>query len=333
MIRVGIIGATGYTAFEAIRLIQGHPQAEVTAVTSRGDEGKSIVEVHPALRGSIDLPLSLADPAVLAQQCDVAFCCLPHAASAESVRSLREVGLRVIDLSADFRLREVSVYEEWYATKHPWPELLGQVAYGLPELFEDQIKGADLVANPGCYPTSAILPLAPLLQAKAIDANIIVDAKSGVSGAGRTPKLVNLYCEANESITAYAIGSHRHQPEMVDVLERFTGVQADILFTPHLTPMDRGILATIYVQGPGLTAAKVKQMWNETYADAPFVHIVDAPPATKHVSGTNHVHMGAFDAGGRVVLCCAIDNVTKGASGAAVQNMNCMFGLDQTMGL
>ncbi len=333
MIRVGVVGATGYTAFEAIRLINRHPQATVTAVTSRQDIGKPIHHVHPALTGQLDLSLSLADPQQLAADCDVVLCCLPHAASAETVRTFSEVDLRVIDLSADFRLRSAALYELWYATEHPWPERLGQVAYGLPELFADEIVDARLVANPGCYPTSAILPLAPLLKAGVIEADVIVDSKSGVSGAGRTPKLANLYCEANESIAAYAVGKHRHQPEVVDVLDRYAAVQTEVLFTPHLTPMDRGILSTIYVEGRDLTAQHVQQLWQQAYADAPFVHVVDAPPATKHVTGTNHVHLAAFDAGKRVVLLSVLDNVVKGASGAAVQNMNCMFGLDQTLGL
>ncbi|QEG40108.1 N-acetyl-gamma-glutamyl-phosphate reductase [Roseimaritima ulvae] len=333
MIRVGVVGATGYTAFEAIRLINRHPQATVTAVTSRKDVGTPISDVHRALTGQLDLSLSLADPQQLGADCDVVLCCLPHAASAETVRALSEQDLRVIDLSADFRLRSAAVYERWYATEHPWPERLGEVAYGLPELFAEEIADARLVANPGCYPTSAILPLAPLLKAGVIETDIIVDSKSGVSGAGRTPKLANLYCEANESIAAYSVGKHRHQPEVVDVLDRFAGVQTDVLFTPHLTPMDRGILSTIYVQGRELDAQRVKQLWQEAYAEAPFLHVVDSPPATKHVSGTNHVHMTAIDAGKRVVLLSVLDNVVKGASGAAVQNMNCMFGLDQTLGL
>lgn len=334
MIRVGILGATGYTALEAIRLLLRHPEATVTAVTSRKDIGKPIDAVHPVLTGSLHLPLSALDAAELAETCDVAFCCLPHGASAQTVRSLRETGLRVIDFSADFRLRDVDTYESWYDVQHPWPEQVGRVAYGLPELFAEEIAEAQLVANPGCYPTSAILPLAPLLSAGVIDgSDIIVDAKSGVSGAGRSPKLVNLYGEANESIMAYGVGRHRHQPEMIDVLERFSGVTSNLLFTPHLTPMDRGILATIYVRPKGIDAARVLQLWQEQYADSPFVHVVDHSPATKHVSGTNHVHMAVRQVGDRIVLLCAIDNLIKGASGAAVQNMNCMYGLDPILGL
>ena len=334
MIRVGILGATGYTAYEAVRLLLRHPQAEVTAVTSRQDTGKRIADVHPALSGRTELTLSAPEPDELAEQCDVAFCCLPHGASAETVRQLRDVGLRVVDFSADFRLRSVDTYQQWYQVTHPWPEMIGRVAYGLPELFADEIADAQLVANPGCYPTSAILPLAPLLAADAIDpSDVIVDAKSGVSGAGRTPKLTSLYCEANESIGAYSVGSHRHQPEMVDVLDRFAGAQPTVLFTPHLTPMDRGILATIYVRPYQLDRDGAQALLQQQYADCPFVHVVDHLPATKHVAGTNHVHLTVRQAGQRLVLIAAIDNLIKGASGAAVQNMNCMFRLDQRLGL
>ncbi|QDV13047.1 N-acetyl-gamma-glutamyl-phosphate reductase [Rosistilla oblonga] len=333
-VRVGIIGATGYTAYEAIRLLLRHPHAEVTAVTSRQDEGLSIAAVHPQLTSRLDLPLQPLEIDSFAQQCDVAFCCLPHGASAETVKQLRQANCKVIDFSADFRLTSVAEYETWYGVKHPWPEQVGQVAYGLPELFADQIKDADLIANPGCYPTSAIMPLAPLIQAGAIHCeDIIVDSKSGVSGAGRSPKLGTLYCETNESIAPYAIGAHRHQPEMNDIIGRFSGSKTNILFTPHLTPMDRGILSTIYVRPQAADAERVREIWRQTYRDSPFVRVVDHIPGTKHVAGTNFVDLAVKEAGDRLVLVAAIDNLIKGASGAAVQNLNCIFGWDQTLGL
>lgn len=333
-VRVGIIGATGYTAYEAIRLLLSHPHVEITVVTSRQDEGLPIASVHPQLTGRLDLNLSPFDVDDFAQQCDVAFCCLPHGASAETVKQLRAVNCKVIDFSADFRLSSVAEYETWYGVKHPWPEQIGKVAYGLPELFADSLKDADLVANPGCYPTSAIMPLAPLIKAGAIEVDdIIVDSKSGVSGAGRTPKLGTLYCETNESIAPYAIGSHRHQPEMNDIVDRFSGTRPNVLFTPHLTPMDRGILSTIYVRPIDCNPDRVLQIWRETYRDAPFVRIVDHIPGTKHVSGTNFVDLTVRQAGNRLVLVAAIDNLIKGASGAAVQNLNCIYGWDQTLGL
>lgn len=333
-IRVGILGATGYTALESIRLLLTHPRAVVTAVTSRQEEGQQIAAIHPQLAGRLDLELSSPDPAQLAETCDVAFCCLPHGASAETVRQLAGCGLRVIDFSADFRLGSVELYEQWYGGRHPWPEMVGKIPYGMPELFASELRDAKIIANPGCYPSSAILPLAPLLAADAIDPeDIIVDAKSGVSGAGRTPKLLSLFVEANESISAYGVGGHRHQPEIDDVLQRTSGRTPKVVFTPHLTPMDRGILSTIYVRPRSIDAEGVLKLWQGAYADAPFVHVVDHLPATKHVAGTNHVQMTVRRAGDRLILLSVIDNLVKGASGAAVQNMNRMFGIDETLGL
>lgn len=333
-IRVGILGATGYTALEAIRLLLTHPGAQITVATSRQEEGQPIASIHPQLAGRLELNMSAPDPAAIAELCDVAFCCLPHGASAETVRQLADRGLRVIDFSADFRLGSVELYKRWYGGEHPWPEMVGRVPYGLPELFGDQLRDAQIIANPGCYPTSAILPLAPLLSAGVIDpSDIIVDSKSGVSGAGRTLRVGSLYCEANESMAAYSVGGHRHQPEIDDILGRYSGQRPQVLFTPHLTPMDRGILSTIYVRPRSTDAEGVLRLWREMYAEAPFVHVVDHLPATKHVSGTNHVQMAVRAAGDRLVLICVVDNLTKGASGAAVQNMNRMFGLTETLGL
>ncbi|MEZ6090952.1 MAG: N-acetyl-gamma-glutamyl-phosphate reductase [Pirellulaceae bacterium] len=333
-VRVGIIGATGYTAYEAIGLLLRHPKCDVTVVTSRQDAGTPIAQVHPQLSTLCDLQLSELDPDAFAKACDVAFCCLPHGASAETVKQLRQTGCRVIDFSADFRLSRLDEYEQWYGGKHPWPDQVGKVAYGLPELFGQELRDAALVANPGCYPTSAILPLAPLIRAGGIvEDDIIVDSKSGVSGAGRTPKLGTLYCETNESIAAYAVGAHRHQPEMSDIIERSAGRRPRILFTPHLTPMDRGILSTIYVRSKGIDASAVRKIWSEVYQDCPFIRCVDHLPATKHVSGTNFVDLAVRQVDDRLVLICAIDNLIKGASGAAVQNLNCIYGWDQTLGL
>lgn len=334
MIRVGIVGATGYTALEVARLLLKHSQAELVAATSRSDAGTRLAEVHPSLAGRCDLEIELFDAAAMADRCDVVMCCLPHGASAATVRELVGHGLRVIDFSADFRLSSREVYERWYEVEHPWPERIGKTAYGMPEFFADDIRAADVVANPGCYPTSAILPLAPLVEANLIDPqDIIVDSKSGVSGAGRSAKVATLYCETNESISAYAVGSHRHQPEIDDLVGRIGGRDVRVLFTPHLTPMDRGILSTIYVRPTAATADTVMQLWRQRYSSCPFVKPVDHLPATKHVGGTNFVHMTARDCGDRMILVCAIDNLTKGASGAAIQNMNVMFALEETMGL
>lgn len=341
IIRVGIVGATGYTALEAARWLARHPRAELTVATSRAEAGKPLAEIHPSLCGAVEVTVSEFDPQQLVRQCDVALSCLPHGASAATVRQLVEAGLRVIDLSADFRLSRLELYQQWYGEQHPWPQRVGNTVYGLPEFFADQIRAADLVANPGCYPTSAILPLAPLVRGGLIATNdIIVDSKSGVSGAGRTAKPGLMYCETNESIAAYAVGGHRHQPEMEDLVQRVAGTAVQILFTPHLTPMERGILSTIYVRPPSpgktakpITASHIMEQWRETYAAAPFVHVVDQLPATRHVAGTNHVQLTARDAGDRVILICAEDNLVKGASGAAIQNLNVMFNLPETTGL
>ncbi len=338
-VRVGIIGATGYTALETLLILMRHPQAEVTLATSRSEAGQQIGDVHPILAGRMSVAITDYEVAEVARNCDLAMCCLPHGASAETVRQLVQAGVRVIDFSADFRLSTVAEYSRHYGIEHPWPERVGNTVYGLPEWFGDRIATADLVANPGCYPTSAILPLGPLLAEGLIDpTDIIIDSKSGISGAGRTPKLNTLYCEAAESISAYAIGNHRHQPEIVDLLRRFSGITPEVVFTPHLTPMDRGILSTIYVRpSAGAIAkgglARVAEVWQQHYGGEAFVHAVQHIPATKHVAHTNHVQMTAREAGNRWVLVSAIDNLVKGASGAAVQNMNVMFGLDPQMGL
>ncbi len=335
-IRVGIIGATGYTALETCLLLLRHPDAVVTVATSRSEGGEKLSDVHPILTGRLDLAITAYSAAEIKANCDVAMCCLPHGASAETVRQLVEVGVRVIDFSADFRLSSVAEYSQHYGIEHPWPERVGKTVYGLPEWFGEEIATADLVANPGCYPSSAILPLGPLLAEGLIETDdIIIDAKSGISGAGRTPKLNTLYCESAESISAYSVGNHRHQPEIVDLLQRFSSKRPEVIFTPHLTPMDRGILSTIYVRpqaGAG-GPEQVMEVWNRYYGDGPFVRAVSHLPATKHVIHTNGVQMAVRQSGNRWVLVCAIDNLVKGASGAAVQNMNVMFGLDPRLGL
>lgn len=334
LIRVGIIGATGYTALEVARLLQSHPGAELVAVTSRSDNGKPLAEIHPSLAGRCNARIESFDAGVIAGKCDVVMCCLPHGASAETVHQLVDAGARVIDFSADFRLSSLEVYEKWYGVKHPWPERIGNVVYGMPEFFASDIVNADVVANPGCYPTSAILPLAPLVKAGLIQCDdIIIDSKSGVSGAGRSAKVATLYCETNESIAAYAVGTHRHGPEIDDLVHRIAGSEVSTIFTPHLTPMDRGILSTIYVRPASASAKDVMDCWNAAYADHPFVTAVEHLPSTKHVAGTNYVQMAVRPNGDRLVLVCAIDNLAKGASGAAIQNMNVMFGLDQAAGL
>lgn len=334
MIRAVIQGATGYTALETLKLLVRHPQVRVTAVTSREPDGRSVADVHPWLRSRIDLPLENLDEKGIASKADCVFSCLPHGVTAGGMPRLLETGVKVIDLSADYRLLDDATYHAWYGHAHEDPTRLGVTPYGLPELFREKIRGAQLVANPGCYPTSALIPLAPLLQANLIQAHdIIVDSKSGVSGAGRTPSMTTHFPECNESLSAYGIGKHRHQPEIEQTLKRL-GLDAPILFTPHLVPMDRGILSTIYVTpNSGVSEQEIKECWRARYRAEPFIRIVDAAPGTKQVSDTNFCDIAAFRSKHRIVIVSALDNLIKGAAGAAVQNMNVMFGLQETLGL
>lgn len=333
--RVAILGASGYTGLELIRLLLRHPEVALTALGTRQEENPHVAEVHPQLTGQLDLRLEPLTPKQLAQRADTVFCCLPHAASAEAVAQLRELDLDVIDLSADYRLRDKDVYEQWYGVTHPDAERLPDAVYGLPELYRAQIKAAHLVANPGCYPTSAILALYPLLKAGLISpAGINIDSKSGVSGGGRTPKPVFHYPECNESLMAYGVGTHRHMPEIDQFLTEAAGEPVEVLFTPHLVPMDRGILSTCYATPIGdATTETLMAALREAYADEPFVDVVDAPPTTKHVAYTNRCHITARVVRGRALVISAIDNLIKGASGAAVQNFNLMNGFKETTAL
>ncbi len=335
MIKVGIVGCSGYTAIEAIKLLLRHPQAEIVAATSRQADGNSLADMHPQFAHRTRLLVEDLSPKQVAERSDVAFCCLPHGASAPIVIDLLDAGCRVIDLSADYRLGTPALYEKWYGDHHPDPGRLGQVPYGLPELFADAIRPARLVANPGCYPTSAILPLAPLLKEGIIEeSGIVVDSKSGVSGAGRTPKLGNLYSEVNESMAAYSVGNHRHQPEIVDICSRYSGVTPNLIFTPHLTPMDRGIFSTIYVRPkPQVTANQIRECLSGFYRDSFFVRIVSHLPATRYVANTNFCDISVRENDGWVIILSTLDNLIKGASGAAVQCMNLMYGLDEKLSL
>lgn len=334
MVRVGILGATGYTALEAIKLLLRHNGAQITAVTSRTDKSP-LASVHPQLASRLNLSLEDLSIAQLKERCDCVFSCLPHAASAEIAKQLVEVGVRVVDFSADYRLNDPVSYKTWYEHEHPDPERLGNTVYGLPELFREKIPTADLVANPGCYPTSAILPLAPLLKAGWVEAgDIIVDSKSGVSGAGRNPKLGTHYPECNESISAYSVGKHRHQPEIEQILGRAAGQAAQVIFTPHLTPMDRGILSVSYSKPTRMfNEAEVIELLSDFYHDEPFVRVGKHLPTTKDVAHTNFCDITARVTGGRLLLISVIDNLIKGASGAAVQNFNLMYGFPETTAL
>ena len=335
-IRVILVGGSGYAGFEAIRWLLRHPQADLAGVFGPADELGAMAEFYPLLTGQTDLCQELFEPDKLADlHADLAMLCVPHKVAMSYVPALRAANLRVIDWSADYRLADADVYEQWYCP-HTDPEGLGQAVYGLPEYFRRQIADATIVANPGCYPTSATLALAPVLAAGLIEpTGIVVNSGSGISGAGRSPGLKFHFPERNESFEPYAVGTHRHMPEIEQNLKNITAQEVDVLFVPHLIPMDRGILSTIYATPRrGVTTDELTETLQAAYGDEPFVRVrTDVLPATKYVAGTNFCDVAARSVKGRVVLFGAIDNLIKGASGQAVQNMNIMFGLDETTGL
>jgi len=335
MTRIAILGATGYTALELIKILLRHPGAEIVTVTSRQEGQPHIAMIHPSLTGRVDLRLEDLSPAEVAARAECVFSCLPHGASATVIPRLLDAGSRVVDFSADYRLNDAEVYAQWYGQKHADPQRVGKVVYGLPELFREQIPPSQLVANPGCYPTSAILALAPLLKAGLIDPlTIIVDSKSGVSGAGRTPKLTTHYPECNESISAYNVGRHRHTPEIEQILGIAAGTAVEVIFAPHLVPMDRGILTTTYSQPTRqVSEEEALQTIRDFYESEPFVRVVDHFPGTKDSLGTNFCDITARLVRGRVLTFSCLDNLIKGASGAAVQNFNLMYGYPETTAL
>jgi N-acetyl-gamma-glutamyl-phosphate reductase len=339
MLKVAIVGASGYTGVELLRILHSHPEVAVTCVTSEQSAGRPISDIFPTLRGRYDMALENLEPVGIAEKVDIVFTALPHKAAMEVVPTFLKMGKNVVDLSADYRLHDAAVYERWY-DKHLNPEVLQEAVYGIPELRRAQIAEASLIANPGCYPTSVILGLAPLLKGKVIDTkSIIVDAKSGVSGAGRGAKVDGLYCEVNEGFRAYGVGgTHRHIPEIEQELSLLAGNELAISFTPHLVPMDRGILSTIYTNPLGkVTAADLITLYEAFYDGEPFVRVLPEGvfPSTAHVRGSNFCDIGIAvdDRTGRVIIVSAIDNLVKGASGQAVQNMNLMCGLPETLGL
>lgn len=335
MIRVAILGARGYTALELIKLLLRHPEVEIVALSTRDDDRPHLSTVHPQLAGRLDLALENLPLAEVAARADCVFSCLPHGASATSVSELLQHGVKVVDFSADYRLSDAATYRQWYGVDHPDSERLGRTPYGLPELFREQLRQAQLVANPGCYPTSAVLAVAPLLRERLIDLEtIVVDSKSGVSGAGREPKAHLHFPECNESVAAYGVGVHRHTPEIDLILGRVADAPLRVVFTPHLIPMDRGILTTAYAQPrETVTTEQLLSLYRDFYAREPFVRVTDRLPATKDVAHTNFCDVTAKEVRGRIVAFSAIDNLIKGASGAAVQNFNVMQGLEETTAL
>ena len=335
MIRIGILGATGYTALELLKILLRHPQVRITQLTTRDTDSPTVDMVHPLLRGQLELSLIPFEMNRFVNEVDCAFCCLPHAASAEVVGPLLDAGIKVVDFSADYRLNDVATFEKWYGVTHPDPSRVGQTPYGIPELFREQICGSSLVANPGCFPSSALLPLAPLLKQNLLSrSSIIVDSKTGVSGAGRKPNLKFHFPECNESLTAYGVGTHRHMPEIDHITRRFCDQEIHTVFTPHLVPMDRGILSTIYCQpNPDTTPANLLDALAEFYRHEPFVRITDQIPGTKDVSGTNFCDITIKRCGETIVIVSVLDNLIKGASGAAVQNFNVIHEFPETMAL
>jgi N-acetyl-gamma-glutamyl-phosphate reductase len=318
-----------------MKILIRHPEVEIAVVTSRQDGEPHIAMVHPALNGRLDLRLENLGPLAVATRAKCVFSCLPHGVTTTIVPHLLAAHARVIDFSADYRLRDPEVYAQFYDQKHADPERLAEAVYGLPELFRSQIASANLIANPGCYPTSAILPLAPLLKERVIEEEtIVIDSKSGVSGAGRTPKLTTHFPECNESVSAYNVGRHRHTPEIEQVLSTAAGREVQVVFTPHLIPMDRGILTTTYSKPrPGMTEEKVLDVLRQAYANEPFVRVVDHLPGTKDTVDTNFCDMTARVVRDRVLTISCLDNLVKGAAGAAVQNFNLMHGFPETTAL
>jgi N-acetyl-gamma-glutamyl-phosphate reductase len=336
MIKVAILGGSGYTALELIKILLRHPSVQIVAITSRQEGTPHIAESHPSLRGRIDLCMEPFDAdRLVASGVQCAFGCLPHGASMSTLPRLLERGVRVVDLSADYRLRDPNVYAQWYGESHEDLAHLAQAVYGLPEIYGDEIPTAPLVANPGCYPQTAILGLAPLVAGKYIDtSNIIIDSKSGVSGAGRTPKLTTHFPECNESVSAYSVGKHRHTPEIEQALSDIAGEPIEVIFTPHLMPMDRGIFSTIYaVPRRPLSEEQLRDLYGAYYAKAPFVRVVEHLPSTKDSVGSNFLDLAVRVVRSRIVVLACEDNLVRGASGVAVQNFNRMYGLDERTGL
>lgn len=338
MIKAAVLGATGYAGIELVRLLAGHSEASIEVLGSQSFAGQEISEVYKNFNHILDKKCTELDLDEVAK-CDVAFTALPHGASKTVIPSLLDRGLKVIDLSGDYRYDDAAVYEEWYGEKHSSPELLKESVYGLPELHRDKIKNARLIGNPGCYTTCSILGAAPLLASKIGKTdNIIIDAKSGVTGAGRGLKLQNSFCECTENTKAYGVATHRHTSEIEQELSNISGEKIVLSFTPHLVPLKRGILSTIYVNlNRKSSAEELCELYKDFYKDEFFVRVRETGdlPETKHVAGSNFVDIGVcYDKRlQRAIVVSSLDNIVKGAAGQAVQNMNLIFGLDEKTGL
>lgn len=338
MVKVAVVGASGYTGVELLRLLLNHPDVTVTCVTANQNAGEEVASLFPSLAGRIEMVCTSLHADEVAASADLVFTALPHQAAMGVIPGLLASGCKVVDLSADYRLRDPQVYAAWYSA-HTSPELLGEAVYGLPELYRSQIPGARLIANPGCYPTSIALALAPLLRAQLIDpATLIIDSKSGSSGAGRSAKVGSLYCEVNEGFQAYGVGNHRHTPEIEQTLSELAGEEVVVSFTPHLLPVNRGILSTCYATlNQEISTVALIQNYRDCYAGEAFVRICAEGhlPNIAYVRGANYCDIGLVvdQRTNRVIVVSAIDNLVKGAAGQAVQNMNLLLGLPETRGL
>lgn len=338
MIKVGIIGGTGYTGVELLRLLATHPNVELIAITSRGEKNRAVSDLFPSLRGFVDLTFSEPNVKMLGA-CDVVFSATPNGIAMQHARALMESGTKLIDLAADFRLKDIDSWQKWYGMEHACPELVANAVYGLPEVNREAIKSANIVANPGCYPTASQLGLLPLIESEAINLDyIIADCKSGVSGAGRGVNVGALYSEVADSMKAYAVPGHRHLPEIRQGLELAAGKKVGLTFVPHLTPMIRGIHATLYAKLK--KPVDLQSIYETRYQDEPFVDVMPAGsyPETRSVRATNTcriaLHQPQKENGGDIIVVLSvIDNLVKGAAGQAVQNMNLLFGLDETTGI
>lgn len=336
VINVGIVGATGYTGVELLRLAVQHPGMKIRAVTSRAEDGVPVVDLFPNLRGYLDIAFSAPDAGAL-RDCDLVFFATPNGTAMTMVPELLDAGVRIIDLSADFRIRDARVWSRWYGMEHACPELLERAVYGLPEVNRTRIAGTDLVANPGCYPTAVQLGFLPLVKSGLVSGRqLIADVKSGVSGAGRRAEIPYLLCEAGENMKAYGVGGHRHLPEIEQGLNDVSDEPVRLTFIPHLTPMIRGIHATLYAPLPD-TEVDLQNLYEDFYAREPFVDVLGAgsAPDTRSVRGSNFCRIAVHRSrdGEMAVILATEDNLVKGAAGQAIQNMNIMFGLDETLGL
>ena len=338
-IKVGIIGGTGYTGVELLRLLVVHPQVDISLITSRSEAGRQVGDLFPSLRGFTDLAFSQPNSNAY-QECDVVFSATPNGIAMTHARELFEQGVKLIDLAADFRIKDVATWEQWYGMQHACPELVEQAVYGLPELYREQIKNAKIIANPGCYPTATTLGFLPLIEQSLVSTkNLIADTKSGVTGAGRGASVANLYSEVSDSFKAYAVGGHRHHPEISQNLSNVATKDVDLTFVPHLIPILRGIHATLYADlvDPAMSLEAIHDVYQTRYANEPFVDIMPlgSHPDTRSVKASNMCRIALHKAGGsgKLVVLAVEDNLTKGAAGQAVQNMNIMFGIDETSGL